>query len=358
MKKVAIIGTVGVPAKYGGFETLVENLIGECCSEDVDYTVFCSGKVYPTRLKTYKNARLKYVPLYANGIQSILYDIWSLIRTIGWGYDVVLILGVSGCMFLPLYRLFFRKKIVVNIDGLEHKRDKWGKWARRFLLLSERIAVKYADDVVADNKVIQDYVTETYHKPSILIAYGGDHAVVPVNPLRQHEILERFGVEAKAYACTICRIEPENNCHLILEAFSKTDIPLVFIGNWNVGVYGRELKTEYGKFSNIHIVDPVYDKEQLFVLRKQCLFYIHGHSAGGTNPSLVEAMSCGAPILAFDVGYNRETTGHKARYWSTPEELVAFAAGCSHDCASDNLKWLANKYYTWQRVVGQYEALY
>ena len=305
MKKVAIIGTVGVPAKYGGFETLVENLIGECCSEDVDYTVFCSGKVYPTRLKTYKNARLKYVPLYANGIQSILYDIWSLIRTIGWGYDVVLILGVSGCMFLPLYRLFFRKKIVVNIDGLEHKRDKWGKWARRFLLLSERIAVKYADDVVADNKVIQDYVTETYHKPSILIAYGGDHAVVPVNPLRQHEILERFGVEAKAYACTICRIEPENNCHLILEAFSKTDIPLVFIGNWNVGVYGRELKTEYGKFSNIHIVDPVYDKEQLFVLRKQCLFYIHGHSAGGTNPSLVEAMFCDAPILAFDVGYNR-----------------------------------------------------
>ena len=241
MKKVAIIGTVGVPAKYGGFETLVENLIGECCSEDVDYTVFCSGKVYPTRLKTYKNARLKYVPLYANGIQSILYDIWSLIRTIGWGYDVVLILGVSGCMFLPLYRLFFRKKIVVNIDGLEHKRDKWGKWARRFLLLSERIAVKYADDVVADNKVIQDYVTETYHKPSILIAYGGDHAVVPVNPLRQHEILERFGVEAKAYACTICRIEPENNCHLILEAFSKTDIPLVFIGNWNVGVYGLSL---------------------------------------------------------------------------------------------------------------------
>ena len=96
MKKVAVIGTVGVPAKYGGFETLVENLIGECCSEDVDYTVFCSGKAYPTRLKTYKNARLEYVPLHANGMQSIPYDIWSLIRTVGQGYDVVLILGVSG----------------------------------------------------------------------------------------------------------------------------------------------------------------------------------------------------------------------------------------------------------------------
>lgn len=173
MKKVAVIGTVGVPAKYGGFETLVENLIGECCSEDVDYTVFCSGKAYPTRLKTYKNARLEYVPLHANGMQSIPYDIWSLIRTVGRGYDVVLILGVSGCLFLPLYRLLFRKRIVVNIDGLEHRRDKWGKWARKFLRLSERIAVKFADVVVADNKVIRDYVTETYRKPSVLIAYGG-----------------------------------------------------------------------------------------------------------------------------------------------------------------------------------------
>ena len=225
MKKVAVIGTVGVPAKYGGFETLVENLIGECCSEDVDYTVFCSGKAYPTRLKTYKNARLEYVPLHANGMQSIPYDIWSLIRTVGRGYDVVLILGVSGCLFLPLYRLLFRKRIVVNIDGLEHRRDKWGKWARKFLRLSERIAVKFADVVVADNKVIRDYVTETYRKPSVLIAYGGDHAVIPVDLPRQREILAFFGVGAKAYACTICRIEPENNCHLILEAFSKTNIP-------------------------------------------------------------------------------------------------------------------------------------
>ena len=125
MKKVAVIGTVGVPAKYGGFETLVENLIGECCSEDVDYTVFCSGKAYPTRLKTYKNARLEYVPLHANGMQSIPYDIWSLIRTVGRGYDVVLILGVSGCLFLPLYRLLFRKRIVVNIDGNFVYSGKW-----------------------------------------------------------------------------------------------------------------------------------------------------------------------------------------------------------------------------------------
>lgn len=358
MKKVAIIGTVGVPAKYGGFETLVENLVGEHCSADVKYTVFCSGKAYPTRLKTYKNARLKYVPLHANGMQSIFYDIWSLVRTVGRGYDVVLILGVSGCAFLPLFRLLFRKKVIVNIDGLEHKRDKWGKLARKFLRMSERIAVRYADVVIADNKVIQDYVTETYHKPSVMIAYGGDHAVVHVDPARGREILDRFGIGAKTYACTICRIEPENNCHLILEAFSKTDIPLVFIGNWDVSAYGRELKTEYGKFGNIQIVDPVYDKEQLFVLRGQCRFYIHGHSAGGTNPSLVEAMFCGAPVLAFDVGYNRETTGHKALYWKNPEDLISLAEKGTVDYVLDNQDKFANDHYTWQKIVRQYEAIY
>lgn len=359
MKKVAIVGTVGVPAKYGGFETLVENLIGEHCSAEIDYTVFCSGKAYPPpRLKTYKNARLKYVPLHANGMQSIPYDIWSLIRTVGRGYDVVLVLGVSGCLFLPLYRLVFRKKIIVNIDGLEHKRDKWGKFARKFLLISERYAVRHADVIIADNKVIQDYVTETYHKPSVLIAYGGDHAAVPVSPVRQHEILDRFGVQSKTYACTVCRIEPENNCHLILEAFSKTNIPLVFIGNWDISTYGRSLKSKYGNCDNIRIVDPVYDREQLFVLRKQCRFYVHGHSAGGTNPSLVEAMFCDVPVLAFDVGYNRETTGHQACYWSTPDELTTLAVDGIDSSMQSCMGRLANEHYTWQKIVSQYEATY
>lgn len=360
MKKVAVVGTVGVPAKYGGFETLVENLIGEHCSAEIDYTVFCSSKAYPPpRLKRYKKARLKFVPLQANGMQSIFYDVWSLVRTIGRGYDVVLILGVSGCAFLPLFRLLFHKKVIVNIDGLEHKRDKWGKYARKFLRMSERIAVRYADVVIADNKAIQDYVTATYNKSSVMIAYGGDHALVPVTPVRKHEILERFGVAAKSFACTVCRIEPENNCHLILEAFSKTDIPLVFIGNWDKSAYGCKLKSEFGRFGNIHIVDPVYDPEQLFVLRQQCRFYVHGHSAGGTNPSLVEAMCCGASVFAYDVGYNRETTGHKARYWRTPEELHALTLGGMDDAGRDDgTGQFAKELYAWQKIVVQYETIY
>ena len=162
-KKVAIIGTVGVPANYGGFESLVENILGENASPDIAYTVYCSSKNYDSKLSEYKKAKLKYIPLDANGAQSIIYDIISLLQA-NCNNDIIVILGVSGCIFLPIYRMFSRKRIIINIDGLEHKRDKWGKWAKRFLKFSEKMAVKYADVIVTDNKGIQDYVKNEYGK--------------------------------------------------------------------------------------------------------------------------------------------------------------------------------------------------
>lgn len=131
MKRVSIIGTVGVPANYGGFESLVENIIGYNSPADIHYTVYCSAKSYPHRQSVYKNADLKYVPLDANGSQSILYDIVSLIKATKKS-DVILILGVSGCCFLPIYRLFSKKRLVINIDGLEHRREKWGEICQSF----------------------------------------------------------------------------------------------------------------------------------------------------------------------------------------------------------------------------------
>ena len=125
MRRVAIIGTVGIPACYGGFETLAENLVG-FRAEDISYTVWCSSKAYPERLQQYKGSRLRYLPLKANGAQSTLYDLAGMLKSLR-DCDTMLILGVSGCLFLPLIRLLFRGKIIVNIDGLEHRREKWGK---------------------------------------------------------------------------------------------------------------------------------------------------------------------------------------------------------------------------------------
>lgn len=355
MKKVAIIGTVGVPANYGGFETLVENIIGENASEGIEYTVFCSSKSYKEQKAEYKGAKLKYIGLKANGAQSTPYDILSMTKTTN-KYDVALVLGVSGCIFLPIFRLWFRNKLIVNIDGLEHRRDKWGRFAKWFLRKSEAMAVKYADVIVADNKGIQDYVTETYHKDSALIAYGGDHVERQVTDEVQDRVLKEYGIEKDDYAISVCRIEPENNCHVILEAFSKTNKKLIYIGNWERSDYGKALKEKYSKFPNINIHNPEYDLDTLYALRSHAAMYIHGHSAGGTNPSLVEAMFFGKPILAFDCIYNRATTGHKAYYFKDSDELASLIGKKELDGVAMNE--MAEKEYTWKRIASQYEALY
>ena len=355
MKKVAIIGTQGVPANYGGFETLVENIIGENCSNGIEYTVFCSSKDMPTKIAEHKGAKLKYICFKANGVQSIPYDIVSMMRSI-CGYDTLLILGVSGCIFLPVFKLFCRKRIIVNIDGLEYRRAKWKSWVKRFLKLSERAAIRFADIVITDNKGIQDYVKEEYGKESTLIAYGGDHALIDITKEREAEILKNYGFEKEGYSMCVCRIEPENNCHMTLEAFKENNKKLVFVGNWNRNDYSRKLKEEYSAYSNITLLNSIYDLEILYTLRKNAKYYIHGHSAGGTNPSLVEAMFFGRPILSFDVVYNRETTQNKAHYYKNAQELTALI-----EQGVDNgkeLKDVACKQYTWAQIAKEYEALY
>ena len=355
MKNVAIIGVVGVPANYGGFETLVENIIGDNASEEVKYTVFCSSKAYTKKQRIYKGASLKYIGLNANGVQSTIYDIASML-CVRNKYDVTLILGVSGCIFLPIFRLFNKNKVIVNIDGLEHQRNKWGKFAKWFLRKSEAMAINYADVIVADNQGIKDYVIETYHKNSELIAYGGDHVLRVIRDDKQLSILSDYGVRRNEYAISVCRIEPENNCHVILEAFSKSEMKLVYIGNWDRSEYGKSLKSKYSKYSNLIIHDPEYSLDVLYALRANAKVYVHGHSAGGTNPSLVEAMFFTKPIFAFDVKYNRATTNNKAYYFKTTEDLISLIS--KQDINGKEMLLLAEKQYTWRKIAKQYELLY
>lgn len=361
MKKIAIIGTQGVPAQYGGFESLAENLIGSLKSNDIEYTVYCSGKAYNEKQSEYKGAKLEYINFDANGAQSIIYDIISLVKA-SRKHDIILVLGVSGCCFLPLYRLFARKKkLIINIDGLEHRRDKWGKWAKIFLKFSEKMAIKYADTIITDNKGIQDYVIDEYGKYSVLIAYGGDHALAnTLTSEEQLEILDKYNLKSEEYAITVCRIEPENNCHITLDAFSQTNKRLVFIGNWGKSEYGKSLKKKYSKFENITILNPIYNIDTLFALRKNAALYIHGHSAGGTNPSLVEAMFFEIPIVAYRVVYNVETTQNKASYFKNVAELKTIIQnnGINLRQQAKELRLIANNQYTWQTIVSQYEATY
>jgi glycosyltransferase involved in cell wall biosynthesis len=357
-KRLAIVGTVGIPAKYGGFETLTEYITKDL-SEEYDITVFCSSIAYEEKVERHNNCHLEYINLNANGVQSIPYDILSLIKALKFA-DTILILGVSGCIALPFLKLFSKKtKIVTNIDGLEWKRDKWDKYAKWFLKFSEKLAVKYSDVVVADNKVIQDYVLSEYRTKSELIAYGADH--VEKKELST-EILIKYPFLKENYAFKVCRIEPENNINMILEGMSKyKKLNFVIIGNWNASQYGINLKDTYKDFENIFILDPIYDQEILNQIRSNCYIYLHGHSAGGTNPSLVEAMMLGLPILAYGINYNKETTQYSAKYFTDSKELIQLLENISKselDSISESMKSISEKEYIWKNISKKYSRLF
>lgn len=355
MIKVAIVGSQGVPSTYGGFESLVENLIGDNCPENIHYTVFCSGKDIHERRSQYKGADLKYIPLKANGIQSVPYDIVSMCRCLK-GYDVILVLGVSGGLFFPFFSLLHSKRLIINIDGQEYKRAKWGKFAKWILRISEALAVKFADVVIADNKAIQDYVTDTYGKSSTLICYGGDHTLKDLPEKFIESTLASYGLKPGEYAISVCRIEPENNSETVLEAFSHSNEKLVYIGNWDYSEYGMALKQKYSKFENLILLDATYDLDVLYALRSNAKFYVHGHSAGGTNPSLVEAMFFGIPILAYDVVYNRETTENKACYFKDTKHLLDIIGNVCDN--GKEMKEIAERRYRWSDIASQYTDLF
>lgn len=356
-KKLAILGIVGVPANYGGFETLVDNLL-DLLPKFFDVTVFCESRSYPEKLETYKGAKLQYINRKANGAQSILYDSISLLKSYK-SQDFILLLGVSGAIMIPLLKPFTKAKIVTHIDGLEWKRDKWGWFAKKFLKFSEGLAVTFSDSVVSDNKHIQNYVTSEYGKSSFLIAYGANH----VSSVESGPYQKKFSFLGSPYVFTVCRIEPENNVEMQLRAFKECEIgmPYVVVGNWNANDYGMKLYHEYSKVHNIILYNPIYEMEELNVLRSNSFFYLHGHSAGGTNPSLVEAMYLGLPVIAYGVNYNRETTFGKALYFNSFLELKALLfqiRDLDRQAMIEDLSKLAKKNYSWKAITKKYVKMF
>jgi glycosyltransferase involved in cell wall biosynthesis len=357
-KKIAIIGTVGLPANYGGFETLTEHLI-EDLGQKHAITVYCSGKKYPAseRKATYKGAKLKYIPLDANGIQSIPYDTLSILHALFFA-DVLLILGVAGAWVLPFVRWFTNKKIIISIDGIEWKRDKWNWLAKWYLFWAESLAVKYSHIDISDNEAIQDYTAARYGTLSRIIEYGADHTLkVRIT----NQATEKYPFLKLPYAFKVCRIEPENNVHLILEAFVFTQkMPLVIVGNWAKSEYGRALKDQYSEQPGIHILDPIYDQQQLDLLRSNAALYVHGHSAGGTNPSLVEAMYLGLPILAYGVSYNKVTTEDNALYFNDLNSLIAeinTIYTVRLKSIGVEMEKIAKRRYKWSNIAAKYDLL-
>ncbi len=359
MRRVAIIGSAGIPPRYGGFEILAQNLVTGLQSR-FRFIVYCSRRLYnkKERLTHKYNAKLVYIPVNPNGPQSIIYDIISMIHAAG-NVDIILILGVSGCLFLPIVKLFSCRKIITHIDGLEWKRKKWNPLVKLFLKLSESLAIKYSDEIIADNEAIKSYIMSAYNIVPQLIGYGGEHAGLLSDDAG---IKNRFIDAGKNYALAISRIEPENNIHVILNAFS--DIPsrnIVIVGNWSNSRYSRRLHDKYKYSDNILMYDPVYDQNIINMIRSGCDIYIHGYSAGGTNPSLVEAMYTGKPVIAYDAVFNRITTMNKAFYFKSKEDLVCLLNNTTAQALDKNrkhMKEIAMREYNWKLVSEKYASLF
>jgi glycosyltransferase involved in cell wall biosynthesis len=357
MKRIAIIGTNGLPGRYGGWDQLMEHLTKKLAHK-YNFIIYCSTFNSDKNIKSHNSAKLVHLPLKANGWQSVFYDMLSSVHAIFYA-DTMLLLGGAGTVMFPIFRLL-GKEVIYHPDGIEWKRQKWSKNVQMYLKWLEKVGIRWSNKIVADNIEISSYIENEYNKSSFLIEYGGDHvSAVSLTA----DIKKLYNIEKGSYAFKVCRIEPENNLDLILNAFMNTNVCLIIVGNWTNSNYGLNLRLKYQDFKNIMMLDPIYDQHRLDELRSNCGIYIHGHSVGGTNPSLVEAMCLGLNVLSFDVSFNRATTVQMATYFKDIFELrklinVFYKNNSIFEGVGLTLKEIATKRYLWTNIVSKYDEIF
>jgi hypothetical protein len=355
MKKkiIGIVGANGVPPSYGGWDQLVEHFT-KLEHEKFEFIIYCTYLTNSCNNSKYNNAKVRVVNLNANGWQSIPFDIISLYKA--WREcDSCIMLGTSGAIAIPFFRLL-GLNIILNIDGAEWKRGKWGYLVKKFLKLSEFIGVKFSNFIVSDNDVISEYVSNYYNVIPQTIAYGADH----VCSVGAGKKLLELNLNPRSYAFKVCRIVPENNIDIILKCFSLRNEVFVLVGNFESSDYGKYIKNKYDIYKNIFLMDPIYDSFELGELRSNAGIYIHGHSVGGTNPSLIEAMYLGLNIVSFDVNYNRVTTMGKAHFFSDVNDLNFLLESWSNSELYDfgyEAKEISQEKYTWHSIMNDYTDL-
>jgi glycosyltransferase involved in cell wall biosynthesis len=356
--RVAIVGSVGVPARYGGFETLAEALVQQIAVAEFMLHVYCQRSAYAEaeRQRVMNGHRRIFVPLPANGTASMLYDAVSLLDAVLLRRcTVVLCLGASGTLLFPLLRLLCPwVRIVFNLDGLESRRAKWSRLGKAVLQGLEAIGICFAHRVVADNRVIRSLVFHRFGRRASVIAYGGDHAR-PVGPQKgpAQPLPSR-------YVLAISRIVPENNIDIILAAFASGDgPPLVYVGNWQDSDYGRALRQRHAGDARIYLLDPVYEVATLNYLRGRALACVHGHSVGGTNPALVEALYWAPQILAFDCAFNRATLDGQFSYWYDTHDLRRLLKALdSLPVPTEEKLQVIRERYLWVEIARRYSLIF
>jgi len=358
--RLAILGTRGIPANYGGFERFAEELSIRLVSLDVDVTVYCEERD-GQRDAMFNGVALRYERAAIGGpLSTILFDlkcIWSARKE----YDVVYMLGYGTAPFCILPRIF-GTKVWLNVDGIEWARAKWGILAKVYFKAMEYFSVRVPDRVIADAAGIRDHLQRRHGELTNcdVIAYGA--SVVQDAPNKN--LLEEWGLEPRGYHLVVCRLEPENHVLEIIKGYcqSSTQRPLVILGNHQVDTpYVQKIR---GLASNkVRFIGTVFDKQRLDALRFHSLTYLHGHSVGGTNPSLLEAMGCGNIVIAHDNSFNKEVLGAIGRYFLVPSDIPALIAEVEEMPDNEQLEVRSHvrervsSNYSWDFIASQYLGL-
>ncbi|MCR9153231.1 MAG: DUF1972 domain-containing protein [Croceimicrobium sp.] len=316
--RIGILGTRGIPNLYGGFEECAQHLSTRLVEMGHQVWVYNSHR-HPYDQKTYEGVDIihKFDPEHRFGtIGQFIYDLNCIIDSRQRNFDAILLLGYTSSAIWQSI-LPSKSLIVNNMDGLEWKRSKYHPYVQRFLKVSERWAANRSDILIADSPVIKEYLESQYRTDTVHIAYGAKIFKQP-NP----EILKAYGVEPGEYNIIVARLEPENNLELILSGVVKSESQriMLVVGNHDT-TYGQYLKEKF-KDARIRFVRGTYKKEKINNLRYYSNLYFHGHSVGGTNPSLLEAMACQCAIVAHRNRFNHEILGEDAYYFNDSVDIA------------------------------------
>lgn len=358
--KIAIAGTKGIPNRYGGFEQFAEMVSPELVRLGHDVTVY-NPSFHGFDYDVYEGVRVvrRWCPeKYLGAAAHIIYDFLCTRHAIKSKADIILHLGYhSAAPAIWLYR-GRESKIVTNMDGLEWKRSKWGGLVRRYIRWAERLACKYSDSLVADNVGIRTYLEQAYSCESVFIPYGAE-----IPSRHDASIIEALGLTSGGYDLVVARLEPENNIEFVLRAYleSSSDKKLVVVGSYE-SRYAAWLMRQFDA-SQVDFVGGIYDKTALDALRASCDLYIHGHSVGGANPSLLEAMAAGAFIVAHDNEFNRSVLKDCSRYFVSTRELAGILdnreslEGLRARFRERNITVIKDE-YNWDNITSGYDELF
>lgn len=357
--KIAILGTRGIPNNYGGFEQFAEYLSKGLVEMGHEVWVY-SGDDHVYKEKTWEGVNIihkKNPEAKVGTAGQFIYDFFCILDSRSRELDIILQLGYTSSSIWG--RLLPSKPIIItNMDGLEWKRSKFSPKVRRFLKYAEKLAVKTSDYLIADSKGIQTYLQATYNQPAEYIPYGTN---VDLNPTSS--VLEAYAVQPNGYNMLIARMEPENNIETILNGVvgSNDTAPMLVIGNVS-NAFGKYLVAKFDGDSRIKFLGPNYDIQALNSLRYFSKLYFHGHSVGGTNPSLLEAMGSGALICAHQNEFNSAILGTDAFYFTDASSISQLLdrkidKKTHAEFVERNLKKV-DSYYRWPLIINAYEAFF